>query len=161
MVTVGLSDRLMREALGGIGPGRKEEGGRKIGIQPIGNKLSHQINQFLVLEGLYQIGVCSQIVSAVDLGGLAGRTECDDEEAPESRLVANPLKSLESIHPGHFQIQQYEGGDGILAAVQFGFKIANQFLAVANNVDFHMWRGGLEGALQKENIVDVVLSDQD
>ena len=81
-----------------------------------------------------------------------------------SSWAAQPLEHLVARAPGKLEVEEHEGGKGMLVAVReapVALQVVDGFLAVARDLEGVGQAGLLEGALEEEYVVGIVLDEQD
>lgn len=102
-------------------------------------------------ERLDDVGIGARGVCGFDIRFLAGPGEEKNNELSEFIAAANPSRDFEAIHFGHFQIEEEDGGERILAAVgkrAGAFQIAGDLLAIGQEDDGIEEADSLEGQLE-------------
>ena len=139
----------------GLGLGPRGLGGL---VQPHPIMIEHmrQPNGQFKIGGFYQEGVRSQAIGPVDVAHVARRGENDHTKVGEGRLLTNPLENLESVHAGHFQIQQQERWERVLDPVEIlacAGNVTDGFFTIANEIERDAGTGLLEGFSDKDDVV--------
>ncbi len=67
--------------------------------------------------GFDEEGVCAELIGEVDIDGLGGGGEHDDDERAQGGLGTNPTEHIEAADLGKFDIEEDYGGEREILAV--------------------------------------------
>jgi hypothetical protein len=105
-------------------------------VRPEVEDAREDVLEFLKVGGLLEISVRTKPVCLENVLIQCGTGEHDDRNNGALGIIPQPLKDLEAIHVGHFQIHQDNIG-GLTAGVAerwLSFEVGDEFASVTHNV---------------------------
>jgi len=122
-----------------------------------------ELYEAVEVGGLGEEGVGAELVGQVDVARVVTAGENDDAKSLEIGLGAEPCKESLAAHSGQLEIEEDEGGQGVLSSLVVlvhALEVSDRFLCADDNSD-GVWNLCLgKGAAQERCVGGVIFDEQ-
>jgi hypothetical protein len=143
--------------------GRAAESWSFAGAQPEVEKGAHHGGEGFELQGFDEEGIGAEVVGTIDVLDVFRRGEDDDTQPAEGGAFSDFLKNLEAVHPGHFEIEQKDVGQGVFVTVGVfadAIEVSEAFFAIGNDEEGVLDAAVFKGAPDEEDVIGQILGQE-
>jgi hypothetical protein len=119
----------------------------------------NELGERIEIRGLDQKRICPEIVSAIDVGGLAGGSEQDDGQPPQAGLLAYPREDFETRYARKLHVQQH--ANRRTASDHAILERGDGFVTIANDVQSRGNSCAIERKIHEHDVVGIIFDMKD